>query len=128
MPNTRRRLAFWSLIILSLASVVAGAVIAIGKTATLERTITDGTATGVDVYGGQAWVTLGAGLVTAGVIGIFIALAAIVLSPVREADEAEAPALLVDEIADTESDEIVAQAPATAAQADAEQLETGARS
>jgi threonine dehydrogenase-like Zn-dependent dehydrogenase len=77
--TTRIRLtrspAYWALVLVSALMIAAGAVLAVPRITTMERTLTDMTATGVEVYAGQAWVTLAAALVGAGGIGLLLALA-----------------------------------------------------
>lgn len=76
--TTRPRLAasvpFWGLITASVASAAAGAVLLIDKLGIMTATLTDGTATGIEVYVGQSVAGLGAVLVGAGVLGILLAL------------------------------------------------------
>lgn len=69
------RLPYLTLIVGSLASTAAGVVLTLDKTGTMQTTLTDGTATGIEVYAGQAWVTFGGALVTAGLIGLVLSLA-----------------------------------------------------
>ncbi|WP_296195633.1 dinucleotide-utilizing enzyme [uncultured Microbacterium sp.] len=82
MSNTRS-LPFWTLVVLSLASAATGIVLALTKIATMESTIQAQTATGVEVYGGQAWIVFGAALAGAGLVGFFAALAVASLRPAR---------------------------------------------
>lgn len=91
-PRLIRSIPFWILLVGSLASVAAGALLVVDKIATMNATIADQTATGVEVYGGQAWVTLGAALFGAGLVGLvatlFLAVAAsFVPAPVIEVVE-----------------------------------------
>ncbi|GAA2015672.1 dinucleotide-utilizing enzyme [Microbacterium ulmi] len=73
-PRLTRSIPFWVLIAGSLASAAVGAWLVVEKTSTMTTTLTDGSATGVEVYAGQAWVTLGAVLVGAGLVGFVAAL------------------------------------------------------
>lgn len=73
-PRLFRSIPFWILIAGSLASVAYGAWLVVDKITLMNSTLLDGTATGVEVYGGQAWVTLGAVLVGAGLVGLVAAL------------------------------------------------------
>lgn len=79
-PRLIRSIPFWILLVGSLASVAFGALLVVDKIAIMNTTITDQTATGIEVYGGQAWVTLGAALVGSGLVGLvatlFLAVAA----------------------------------------------------
>jgi len=82
MKNTSltRSTSYWLLLALSLASTAIGGWLVWDSTTTMLTTILDGTATNVEVYVGQAWITSGAALLAAGVVGIFLSL---VLSAVR---------------------------------------------
>ena len=73
-PRLTRSIPFWILIAGSLASIALGAWLVVDKIATMSATLLDGTATGVEVYGGQSWVTLGAALVGAGLVGLVASL------------------------------------------------------
>jgi len=73
-PSLVRSIPFWILIAGSLASTAVGAWLVVDKISLMNTTLTDGSATGVEVYGGQAWVTLGAALVGAGLVGLVAAL------------------------------------------------------
>lgn len=73
-PSLVRSIPFWILLVGSLASTVVGAWLVVTKISLMNSTLTDGSATGVEVYGGQAWVTLGAALVGAGLVGFIAAL------------------------------------------------------
>lgn len=70
-----RSIAFWLLLILSLASAGVGGWIISGQLSTMTTTLLDGTATGVEVYVGQSLVVFGAALVGAGVLGLLLAVA-----------------------------------------------------
>lgn len=69
-----RSIAYWVLVVASAAAVAAGIALALPRLGTMEEALLAGTATGVEVYVGQAWITLAAGLVGAGVIGLLAAL------------------------------------------------------
>ena len=69
-PRLTRSIPFWILLVGSLASIALGAWLVVDKIATMSATLLDGTATGVEVYGGQSWVTLGAALIGAGLVGL----------------------------------------------------------
>lgn len=73
-PRLTRSIPFWILLAGSLGVTAYGAWIVVDRITTMNSAIADQTATGVEVYGGQAWVTLGAALVGAGVIGIIASL------------------------------------------------------
>ena len=74
-PRLVRSIPFWGLVLVSLATAVAGALLLVDKLGSMTTTLTDGSATGVDVYVGQSVAVLGAILLGAGVIGILLALA-----------------------------------------------------
>ncbi|GAA5030368.1 dinucleotide-utilizing enzyme [Microbacterium fluvii] len=107
-----RSIPFWVLVVGSLASIVYGVLQLIEKLSVMETTLTDGTATGVEVYVGQSVVVVAAILIGAGIVGLALALslatAAKVFAPV-------APAV---EVIDWDADEVADEEPA------AEALET----
>lgn len=70
-----RSLAFWLLLVLSIASAGIGGWLIAGQVGTMTSTLLDGTATGIEVYVGQSLVVVGAALLGAGVIGILLAVA-----------------------------------------------------
>ncbi|MGB4778748.1 dinucleotide-utilizing enzyme [Microbacterium sp.] len=78
MPNTAPRVSrsipFWVLVGGSVVAVGAGTYLLVDKLGTMTTTITDGTATAVDVYVGQIWAVVGAILAGAGLIGVALAL------------------------------------------------------
>jgi len=77
MKNTAltRSIPYWLLLALSVIAIVVGGWLTWDKTDTMQTTLLDGTATNVEVYVGQAWVTAGSALLAAGAVGIFLALA-----------------------------------------------------
>lgn len=74
-PSLPRSIPFWTLFLASIASLGAGGWTVWSHASTMEATLLDGTATNVEVYVGQAWVTAGAALLAAGVIGVLLLLA-----------------------------------------------------
>jgi len=74
-PRLVRSIPFWGLVLVSIATAVAGALLLVDKLGSMTTTLTDNTATGVDVYVGQSVAVLGAILLGAGVIGVLLALA-----------------------------------------------------
>ncbi|MDN3310718.1 hypothetical protein QWJ90_07230 [Microbacterium oryzae] len=93
-----RSIAYWTLVVASAAAVAAGIALALPRLGTMEEALLAGTATGVEVYVGQAWITLAAGLVGAGVIGLLAALglaatAAMLTARTATADAAPASAV-----------------------------------
>lgn len=74
-PRLSRSIPFWGLIAGSAAAVGFGAWLTIDKISVMTSTLTDGSATGVEVYAGQAWALLGAVIAGAGLVGLVAALA-----------------------------------------------------
>lgn len=104
-PRLTRSIPFWLLVAGSLASVGVGSYVLTNNIGTMVTTLTDGTATGVEVYAGQVWGVLGAILIGAGLIGLALALT---LGALR----AFAPAPAVEVVEAAEWDEPVeAEAP-----------------
>lgn len=93
MNNTSltRSTSYWLLLVLSLASAAVGGWLVWDSTSTMLTTILDGTATNVEVYVGQAWITSGAALLAAGIVGIFLSL---VLSAAKALIPAAAPVVV----------------------------------
>lgn len=93
MPTTRpslvRSLPFWVLTAGSLASAGYGGKLLLDTLGTMTTTLTDGTATGVDVYVGQSVATLGAVLLGAGVVGLLLALTVMTAATLRPAARVE---------------------------------------
>lgn len=112
MPTTRlsRSIPYWVLVGGSVVTTAGGAYLLISKLSVMATTLTDGTATGVEVYAGQIWAVLGAILAGVGLIGFALALTLAALRsavPTRETvDVIEPPAWedeaieVVDEAAD----------------------------
>jgi hypothetical protein len=77
MKNTTliRSIPYWLLIVLSLGALGYGGWITTSQIDLMTSTLLDGTATGVEVYAGQAWVVFGGALVAGGFIGLALALA-----------------------------------------------------
>lgn len=74
-PRLSRSIPFWGLIAGSAAAVGFGAWLTIDKISIMTSTLTDGSATGVEVYAGQAWALFGAVVAGAGLVGLVAALA-----------------------------------------------------
>ncbi|GAA1728695.1 dinucleotide-utilizing enzyme [Microbacterium paludicola] len=74
-PRLVRSVAYWVLVLASVASLALGVLLTVPNIGVMTSSLLDGSATGVEVYSGQAWVTLGAALAGAGVLGILFALA-----------------------------------------------------
>ena len=122
-----RSTSYWLLLVLSLASVVIGGWLVWSNTTTMLTTILDGTATNVEVYVGQAWITSGAALLAAGIVGIFLSL---VLSAVKGLVPSATPALVDPIDRTTEGTDISAPEPvegaATRTDTETEAAVTGA--
>lgn len=100
-PALVRSIPFWGLVAASLATAGYGAMLLAEKLGTMTTTLTDGTATGVEVYVGQSQAVFGAVLVGAGVVGILLALTVASLATLRPS----APVEVVEPIDwDTESE------------------------
>lgn len=111
-----RNLAYWLLLILSVASAAIGAWLITGQIGTMTTRLLDGTATNVEVYVGPSIVLVGAALLGAGVIGILLAL---VLAAAKALLPAPAP---VAEVVDVAAPADVASEP----EADADENTDGA--
>ncbi|KDA06210.1 dinucleotide-utilizing enzyme [Microbacterium sp. CH12i] len=70
-----RSIPYWLLLVLSLVSAAVGGFLVWDNISTMQKTLLDGTATNVEVYVGQAWITGGAALLGAGVLGVLLTLA-----------------------------------------------------
>ena len=99
-----RSIGFWLLLVVSLAATAAGGWLIASQLGTMTTTLTDGTATGVEVYVGQSLVVVGAVLLGAGVIGFLLALG---LIAVRSLIPATSPAVVepIDWTAASNSDD-----------------------
>lgn len=100
-PHLVRSIPFWALVAASLATALIGAFLLVDKLGVMTTTLTDGSATGVEVYVGQSIAGLGATLLGAGVVGILIALAVASYATLRP----HAPVEVVDPIAPSAHDE-----------------------
>ncbi|KJL27713.1 hypothetical protein [Microbacterium oxydans] len=108
-----RSIGFWLLLALSLAATGVGAWLISGQLGTMTTTLTDGTATGVEVYVGQSLVVVGAAVLGAGIIGILIAIALtavqaliptptpVVVEPIDWAVQDDAPQAGADAVVET---------------------------
>lgn len=82
-PRLIRSIPFWALVVASVGTALGGAALLVEKLGVMTTTLTDGTATGVEVYVGQSLAGLGAILLGVGVIGILITLAIAAISTLR---------------------------------------------
>ncbi|QEV99920.1 hypothetical protein F6J84_07295 [Microbacterium caowuchunii] len=77
--NSRPRLfvsiPYWALVVGSAASLAFGVWLTVDKIEVMSAGLLDGTATGVEVYGGQSWAVFAAAFVGAGLVGFVAALA-----------------------------------------------------
>ncbi|MFJ2552853.1 hypothetical protein [Microbacterium sp. NPDC087591] len=105
-----RSIGFWLLLVLSVASAAVGGWIISGQIGTMTSTLTDGTATGVEVYVGQSLVVVGAALLGAGVLGILLAVA---LTAVRALIPTAAPVVVEPIDWTAENDTSIDETPAT---------------
>ncbi|WP_239453204.1 MULTISPECIES: dinucleotide-utilizing enzyme [Microbacterium] len=118
-PRLISSIPFWGLLVVSLATIAGGWYITTDKLGSMTTTLTDGSATGVDVYVGQSIAQLGSILIGAGIIGVLLTLAVAALSTLRP----HPPVEVVEPIdwnseAETAAEAApVAVAPATAATA-----------
>lgn len=74
-PRLITSIPFWVLVAGSLAALGAGLWNVFRGIGAMEQVLTNPNATVVEVYVGQTWASVGAGLLAAGVVGLFIALA-----------------------------------------------------
>lgn len=111
-PTLVRSIPFWVLLAGSVVSIAAGAWLAISKAAVMTSTLTDQTATGVEVYVGQVLVVAGAILVGVGLIGLALALTLAVLRSFLPAAPLEVVAPI--DWADESDDAEITEAPVAA--------------
>jgi len=117
-PRLVRSIPFWGLVLVSLATAVAGAKLLVDKLGSMTTTLTDGSATGVDVYVGQSVAVLGAILLGAGVIGILLALAVATAAGLRPVAPVEVVGPIdwtADDASELDAPEAVAAAEVTEA-------------
>jgi len=88
-----RSIPFWILLAASIGLIVAGLLTVLDHLGTMTATLKDGSATGLEVYGGQSWVVLGAALLGAGALGVLLTLALAVVSSLVGAATAQPIAL-----------------------------------
>lgn len=109
-----RSIGFWLLLVLSVASAAVGGWIISGQIGTMTSTLTDGTATGVEVYVGQSLVVVGAALLGTGVLGILLAVA---LTAVRAMIPTAAPSHVEPIDWTAENDDTIEETPAATSEA-----------
>ena len=118
-PRLVRSIPFWGLVVVSVATIAGGWYITTDKLGSMTTTLTDGTATGVDVYVGQSIAQLGSIFIGAGVIGVLLALGVAAVSTLRPY-----PAVEVVEPIDWTSEAETAADEPEAPKADATPAET----
>ncbi|MBF4561043.1 dinucleotide-utilizing enzyme [Microbacterium sp. VKM Ac-2870] len=69
-----RSIPFWVLVGGSVVAIGGGVYLLVNKLTIMADTLTDQTATGVEVYPGQIWAVFGALLIGAGLVGLALAL------------------------------------------------------
>ena len=118
MSTTRlsRSIPFWVLVAGSVVAIAGGAYLLITKLAVMASTLTDGSATGVEVYAGQTWAVIGGILVGAGLVGLALALTLAALRAVVAPRAIEVEAVEVIS-APAWEDEVVETVPASRAEA-----------
>ncbi|KRA23157.1 hypothetical protein ASD65_01015 [Microbacterium sp. Root61] len=79
-PSLFRSLPYWFLLSGSIVSAVLGGALVFTNMSTMIATLTDQTATSVEVYGGQSWVVIGSALLAVGLFGVITTLALAVVS------------------------------------------------
>ncbi|OZB82212.1 hypothetical protein [Microbacterium sp. 13-71-7] len=119
-----RSIPFWILLAASIALVVAGLLTVLDHLGTMTATLKDGSATGLEVYGGQSWIVLGAALLGAGALGVLLTLALAVVSSLLGAATAkpvEIAPLAVDDLEQDVDPEGALDAPAAPHEIEQEQ-------
>lgn len=86
-----RSIGFWLLLAVSIVTTAIGAWLVSSQIGTMTTTLIDGTATGIEVYVGQSLVVVGAGVLSAGIVGILLTLG---LVAARSLVRAPAPAVV----------------------------------
>ncbi|MFB8147003.1 dinucleotide-utilizing enzyme [Microbacterium sp. NPDC056003] len=105
-PRLVRSIPFWALVVASLATAAFGAWLLLDKLGVMTTTLTDGTATGVEVYVGQSVAVVGGILLGAGVLGLLLALAVAAIAMLRP----YAPVDVVEPLESTADDAVDAPA------------------
>ncbi|KJL31857.1 hypothetical protein [Microbacterium azadirachtae] len=124
-----RSIPFWILLAASIALVVAGLLTVLDHLGTMTATLKDGSATGLEVYGGQSWIVLGAALLGAGALGVLLTLALAVVSSLLGAATAkpvEIAPLAFDDLEQDVDPEGAIDAPAATQEIAQEQQNSGA--
>jgi len=82
-PHLVRNIPFWGIVVVSVATASAGALIVSDTLGSMTATLMNNTATGVDVYVGQSLAVLGAILLGAGILGVVLALTVAAIASLR---------------------------------------------
>lgn len=88
-PSLFRSLPYWFLLSGSIVSAVLGGALVFTNMSTMIATLTDQTATSVEVYGGQSWVVIGSALLAVGLFGVITTLALAVVSTLIPASDVQ---------------------------------------
>ncbi|MFS0867645.1 dinucleotide-utilizing enzyme [Microbacterium sp. 179-B 1A2 NHS] len=110
-PRLVRSIPFWLLIAGSLTAAVVGTIVLLDKLAAMEKALTEGTTTGIEIYLGQVWGVVGAVLIGAGVLGLGLAAALGALRAALPHEIAEAVSAYADDAPAAAQEEEPAIAP-----------------
>ncbi|MCR2800706.1 dinucleotide-utilizing enzyme [Microbacterium sp. zg-Y818] len=103
-PRLVRSIPFWILVIGSLATAVAGAVLLFDRLTVMATALTAGTATGVEVYVGQVEAVVGGILVATGLLGLALALTVASMRAIVPASDAASVAASISEPGDADDE------------------------
>lgn len=103
-PRLVRSIPFWILVIGSLATAVAGAVMLFDRLTVMTTALTAGTATGVEVYVGQVEAVVGGILVATGLLGLALALTVASMRAILPAVDAASVAASISEPVDADDE------------------------
>lgn len=99
-PRPTRSIPFWILVAGSAASLGYGLWLTTDKISVMTSTLLDGSASGVEVYAGQAWAVFAAAFVGAGLIGLVASLALVVAASLFARPAPEEVVEVVDDAAE----------------------------
>lgn len=112
LPRLSRSIPFWVLVVGSVVALAGGTYLLVSKLDTIATMITNGTATGVEVYAGQIWAVFGAILIGSGLIGLALALTLGTLRAFAAPAEIAEPLVWEEEIVEIAPVDAVAEADA----------------